>query len=109
MLTNYTLSYHARVERANRITAILTYVGLGQPIFSGIDALHKNHVFHITNTGVIVVVDEKTKTIITMYLLTLEKLYALFRRQGYDHVGYNLDEVVKKNQIRYKWILKIKE
>ena len=69
-MTFTNISKHFREERLNRATYIATTVGFGEVVA---EMPSKALVMRITDTGVILVVEPETDTLVTMYIATVEQ------------------------------------
>lgn len=77
-INSLTFSYHAQVERADRIAIIDNYIGWGQIVkevyFSGC--------YHcVTDTGLVLVVDDARRVIITLYIMDRRKLQQMYNNR----------------------------
>ena len=71
-IEGYTLTNHALVEREDRIVEILATTGFGK-IISKMEN-KGNTVKALTSTGVCLIVDERTKTCVTLYKIDSRKI-----------------------------------
>lgn len=101
MLTGYTISRHLLEERSDRVAYIGMTMGFGeiQYKFHSANKLGKR-IEAITTTGVIVVLSNDEKAIITMFPATIDKAAAMFKDAGEDKIPYNLYCTIKKNQLK---------
>lgn len=96
------MSYHARVQRAERIRKIIEEIGIGQIIkekYVRYDLAQAGKYICITDTGITIVKDETKSTIITMYVTTQNELVAVFG--GVKKVPIYLKKKVDHNQSCY--------
>lgn len=77
-LTN--LTAHVITEREKRFQFIQDTIGFGEPCFTCKKARDKDGdaIATLTDTGVIVIQEEVTETIITAYIATVKQAYALY-------------------------------
>ena len=80
----YKLSYHAQVERTERIVYLMTEIGLGQELFTIKDNDQRVRLF---DTGVVLVLDLHEDVVVTGYLASMEKAVAMWCR------CYNTDTI----------------
>lgn len=69
------ISYHAQLERTDRIVNILSTIGIGEPMYAKY-ANHNDTTSYLTDTGVIVIrsgKDNPNGKIVTMYVATMEQ------------------------------------
>lgn len=74
-INSLTLSYHAEVERADRIAFINERIGWGQIIK---EAYYHGRYHCITDTGVALVVASDRQTVVTLYLVDAMELQRTF-------------------------------
>lgn len=98
-----TLSYHARNERADRLTAILVNIGLGEPVLTLWDE-RKQHKNVITSTGILLVQSPDGKTLVTAFVPTINKIHALCVHNSIPKVPRQIKIAVERNQTKFKWI-----
>lgn len=102
------MTYHARIERADRLTYIAMNVGFGEVILEGPHPDHPNRIQCLTNTGVFIV---KTKQgdVVTAFIPTVERVCAMYKYMGYNRVPTyvmnkakkNVKHIVIQNTVRY--------
>lgn len=74
-ISSLTLSVHAYTERADRIAIIDNKIGWGQIIK---EVYEKGAYRCLTDTGVILVVDENRTTVVTLYLADRHMLHRMY-------------------------------
>lgn len=71
-----TLSYHAYNDRADRIALVDNHVGWGQIVKEA----YYNQAYHcLTDTGVVLVVNDARTTIITLYMIDRRRLHLFYK------------------------------
>ena len=100
------MTYHCKVERANRIQHMIDNIGLGQIVkekyicnINRAVAGEAGHYICITDTGITIVKDEKKEKIITMYVTTYRELVSVFG--GERNIPKYLHKKVDRNQSWY--------
>lgn len=90
------ISYHIAEDRLDRAILIMTTIGLGNIVKEqkAINASGRPCWECITDTGVIIVLDEPKKVAITLYIASMPKVSAIYKGQT---PGW-LIKVVKKNK-----------
>ena len=68
-----TMSKHLCQERTDRAVFILTTLGIGEPVRTRHSDTKENITLVLTSTGVILVRNDTTGTIITMYYATMKE------------------------------------
>lgn len=90
------MTYHCQVERADRVQHIIKDIGLGQVVKKS----YKNNCYVcITDTGITLIKDAYTDTVITMYVTTFRELVAMYK--GVRKIPPYLRKRVDKNQSKY--------
>lgn len=100
-----TVSNHIRYQRSERLVAILTHVGLGEPVLEFYDT-HKRNINVLTSTGVYLVYDFDKTTLITAFMATLDKVYAMTKSNPMS-IPKSMKAIIKKNEQKYSWIYQI--
>lgn len=100
------LTYHAEVQRANRLEQIKANVGLGQIVkevyrcsYEKAQAGGHGVYICITDTGITIVKDELKQKIVTMYVTTFRELVQCFN--GVKNIPSYLRKRVDRNQSYY--------
>ena len=99
---NEQMSYHVRVDRANRVQHIIDDIGLGQIIkekYTRFNLDQAGRWVCLTDTGITIVKTEDKQKIITMYVTTQRELVAVFG--GTKKVPPFLRKKVDYNQSKY--------
>ena len=74
-ISSLTFSQHAYIDRADRIAIIDRHVGWGQIV----KETYHNQTYHcLTDTGVLLVIDDRKETIITLYLIDRRALRIMY-------------------------------
>ena len=77
------MTYHARVEREERINYIIDTVGIGEPVVKVQRPKDKRYMT-LTNTGVIIITGSDN-VIITMYIGTIDEALMTYRNATKMH------------------------
>ena len=99
---NAQMTYHARVERANRVKKIIEEIGIGQVIkeqYRGCGMGKPGRYVCITDTGITLIKDEKKEKIITLYVTKQSELVAVFG--GTKKIPPFLRKKVDHNQSKF--------
>lgn len=96
-IKNFIWSEHARLERMERMTAILMTVGFGEIQYS--KQSFENRVKHFTSTGCILVTCDNI--IITAYVATRSQMLDFFDGQ----VPSTVRKIVKESNKKIEWYL----
>lgn len=100
MLVNYKISSHLSNDRAERVAYIGTTVGFGDikyvfPIGERYEA--------ITNTGVLIILAADKATIVTMYLMNINKARAIFTANNFESIPPTIKKIIVKNMQSGIW------
>lgn len=93
------LTYHCKVERANRVQQIINKVGIGQVVKERYRLGHNvsdGAWLCVTDTGVTLIKDELKTKVITMYITTYRELVYIYG--GEKRVPKYLHKKVDQNQ-----------
>ena len=82
-ISSLVFSNHAQYERADRIALIDNVIGWGQIIK---EAYYQGAYHYVTDTGVVLVVGDNRKTIMTLYLLTPKHMNITFKGNVPSHL-----------------------
>lgn len=91
-----TMSYHVKVERANRVRKIVEKIGIGQIIK---ETWYQDKCQCITDTGITIVKSLDRSIVITMYVTSYSELVAAYH--GEKKIPPFLKKKVNQNQSRY--------
>ena len=104
--TKTVMTYHARIERADRLTYIAMNMGFGEVVLE-----HKNTTSHrlecITDTGVLIV-KASNGAIVTAYIPSIDKVMAIYRQEGYSRIPTQMMAKITKNAKHQKMQDKVK-
>ncbi len=101
------MTAHAVNDRLDRLVACVETLGLGKILLETNDQYDNNKgvVQQITATGIILIVEKKTNTLITGYMAQPHQVYAMYHRAGYNKVPPKIYARVQKNCSRYSYLL----
>lgn len=79
MMTVNHVTAHARIDRINRIAFIAEHIGWGKEVLRVNDRCDPNNIILIlTSTGVVLVKERHTDTLITAYVATIQRVDAFY-------------------------------
>ena len=99
---NEQMSYHVRVDRADRVKHIIEEIGIGQIIkekYTRFSLEQAGRWVCLTDTGITIVKTEDKQKIITMYVTTQRELVSVFG--GTKKVPAFLKKKVDHNQSKF--------
>lgn len=89
------MTYHAQMERTDRLVYIAMTVGFGEVVFEHFSAERKEC---ITDTGVLLVKTLKEEKLITAYIVGIDKAMALYRdTYGNQKMPHRLYTTIRNN------------
>ena len=100
------MTYHARVERADRIEIIGQVLGFSNPILEYINK-EESKIYQLTSTGVILVIGLYTGHLITAFMATFDQAEKLYRLKGRKQVSPKVKKKIEKNLQKYSYLLTI--
>ena len=95
------MTYHASVERLDRLAACVEHLGMSKFILEQPDRKYPGTKRCLTSTGIIMVMDVTTERLITGFMATPAQVAAMYKGKAPQKI-YN--RVVKNNQ-RYSFLL----
>lgn len=96
-MTTTTMTYHARIERADRLTYIAMNVGFGETVLTHVHEDDPYKMDCLTDTGVLIIKNTYNGTVITAYVPNIDKVMAIYRKQGYERIPTYMMNKVRKN------------
>jgi hypothetical protein len=100
-------TYHISEDRLDRATFIMTTIGIGEVIKEVKQIDEKGRVSWqcLTNTGVLLVLDEKKEIVITLYIASQPKVSALYEGKTpnwvFNMVRKNKQYAEMQNKVKY--------
>lgn len=101
------LTYHARVERIDRLAAIIECLSVGKIILEVYDKRHKGSILCLTSTGIVLVKSAKDGRIVTGYMANMDQLHAMYYSIGQRHIPPRIFNRVSKNVQLYSFLLEM--
>ena len=98
------LTYHAKVERIDRLTALIVNLELGEIILEAPDARNEGTTRCLTSTGIIFVKNSATGAIITGYMATISQVLGMYNSMEQREVPRDIIRRVKRNATRYDFL-----
>lgn len=96
-MKQYMMTRHVINDRIDRLTLIATYIGWGEVIHEQINYERKS-ILSLTNTGIVLVKDMQSKTIITAYPASISRITTIYHAMGVERVPQYLFEKARKNE-----------
>ena len=97
---------HLINDRLDRVTDILTTVGVGEVLYKFQESNQYGPNLHcITDTGVLIIKTADDACIITMFMLTERRLFAYWKaHQSNPHIPQALLNTVRNNEKKRKYL-----
>jgi hypothetical protein len=91
------ISEHGRIDRVERITRIITELGIGEIVLT-IEHREMKRLECLTSTGVILIKSSTDNVVITAYVASIDRVIAMYKSQGYTSIPTALRNKVRKNK-----------
>ena len=104
MIIKTSMTYHASVERIDRIVACIEHLGMDDFV---LECAEPTRLYRLTNTGILFVFNERGDTLITGYMATFDKVAALYKSQGYERIPLQMADRIARNNKKYKFLLQL--
>ena len=103
-MPTFKMTYHAKVERIDRIATLLTEIGYNEFI---LEVKQPGRMWRLTDTGIIFIFDETGETLITGYLGQRLKVSSLYKQAGYTETPQRVWKTVTRNERQYAFLYNI--
>lgn len=97
-MMKFKMTYHAQVERIDRLVACIEYIGVGEVVR---EIKRDGAVEQLTDTGLLLVVNPTTNVLITGYAVTPKQLSGIYNGQRIPHYLY---KKVQTNAKKYAFL-----
>ena len=97
-MTGMKLSKHANFDSMDRMIYIDTNLGFGKVV---LEIRREDARECLTDTGVLMVKDLHEEFLITAFIARIDKVNAMYRGAGYDHIPDHINSKVMKNAKRH--------
>lgn len=98
------MTYHARVERVERIEAIAQTIGITKPVLEYIDYQDQKR-YQLTSTGIILVLALEEDRLITAFMSTYDQASKLYHLVGKKRISPKVEKKIQKNIEKYSYLL----
>lgn len=99
-MMTFEMTYHASVERLDRLSACVEYLGMSKFVCEQVDRRYPDTVRCLTATGILIVKSKSSNTLITGWMATPKQVAAMFNGRAPQKL-YN--RIVKNNE-RYAFL-----
>ena len=80
------MTTHARVDRADRMSALVDYLGMDEIILEVPDNTQEYATTCLTASGIIIIKSTVNNRVITAYMATMNRVYAMYKIAGYNRI-----------------------
>ena len=98
------MTYHAQVERIDRLVACIEHLGVGEVV---LETEFNNARLRLTSTGLCLVMDQYEEKLITGYMCPVDRCAAMYHSNGYKRVPDTIYKTVTRNNKKYKFLLQM--
>lgn len=95
-----TLSYHAKVERAERLAMLEQVLGFTSIVLE-VEYEKEDTKHCLTSSGIVIIKNLYTDLVVTAYMANLKQCYKLYRDAGKAQIAPRMYKRVKKNAERH--------
>lgn len=108
-MMKFEMTYHAQVERLDRLVKCIELVGVGDVILTAenIRDYQQGTIRQLTSTGLILVVNPTTNALVTGYMGTLKQVSSIYKDNGYQKMPNSMYKQVKRNTEKYSFLLEM--
>lgn len=106
MMMKIELTQHARNDRLDRLSAILTVMDLGEIVLETADN-HEDGIAMLTSTGIVLIKSRSTGKLITGYMATPKQARGLYHSAGIERMPKEMKFRVEKNNEKYSFLYKV--
>lgn len=101
-----TMTAHVVNDRLDRLAACVEHLGMSKFVLEVPSSYgSKKATMCLTSTGIILVMDKQTNTVITGYMAEVKQVAWMYHRAGYSRVPDKMMNRIHKNCSRYAYLL----
>ena len=101
------MTYHAREERFDRLSALVDYLGVGEIVLEVPDKYYTNSISCLTSTGIIIVKSSVNGVMITGYMASIRQATAMFYTAGISRIPRTLYQTINRNNKKYSFLAEL--
>lgn len=98
------MTYHAQIERIDRLVACIECLGVGEVV---LETEFNDARLRLTSTGLCLVMDQHEEKLITGYMCSVDRCAAMYHSSGYRKVPDAIYKTVTRNNKKYKFLLQM--
>lgn len=107
MTTIHNTTFHAGVERANRLQALEEVLGFTNAVLE-VAVVEEEKRYILTSSGIIVVKNLHRDIVITAFMATVSQGYRLYRMAGKGQMSPRMEKRISKNCKRHPELFTIR-
>ena len=100
-------TFHAGVERANRLQALEEVLGFTKPVLE-VEVYEEEKRYLLTSSGIIIVKNLYRDVVITAFMANVSQCYRLYRMAGKGQMSPKMEKRVVKNCQRHPELFTIR-
>ena len=100
-------TYHAGVERANRLQALEEVLGFTKPVLE-VEVYEEEKRYLLTSSGIIIVKNLYRDIVITAFMANVAQGYRLYRMAGKGQMSPKMEKRITKNCERHPELFTIR-
>ena len=101
------MTYHAREERFDRLSALVDYLGVGEIVLEVPDKYYTNSISCLTSTGIIIVKSSVNGVMITGHMASIRQATAMFYTAGISRIPRTLYQTINRNNKKYAFLAEL--
>ena len=105
-MMKFEMTYHAKEDRLDRLAACIEHLGVGEVI---LEVERFGAMERLTSTGIVLIVNAETNTLITGYAATIKQMYGMYKTCGYERVPDRIYKQVVRNSKKYAFLYKMQK
>lgn len=100
-------TYHAGVERANRLQALEDTLGFTKPVLE-VEVYEEEKRYLLTSSGIIIVKNLYRDIVITAFMANVAQAYRLYKMSGKSQMSPKMEKKIVKNCERHPELFTIR-
>ena len=100
-------TFHAGVERANRLQALEEVLGFTKPVLE-VEVYEEEKRYLLTSSGIVIVKNLYRDIVITAFMANVNQCYRLYRMAGKGQMSPKMEKRVMKNCQRHPELFTIR-
>lgn len=101
------MTYHAREERFDRLSALVEYLGVGEIVLEVPDRVHIGSIRCITDTGIMFIKSADNGVVITAFMASVPQVSSMYHQLGFNKMPRYLYQRIVQNNKKYAFLKEI--